>query len=43
MRVRVLDLATLIDVKRRAGRPKDLAVIHLLEATLDEVRRMTAK
>ena len=34
--IRVLDLATLIEVKRRAGRPKDLAVLHVLEATLDE-------
>src|SRR5450432_1425637 len=37
--VRVLDLSTLIEVKRRAGRPKDLAVIPFLEATLDEIRR----
>jgi hypothetical protein len=37
--VRVLDLSTLIDVKRRAGRPKDLAAIPFLEATLDEIRR----
>lgn len=35
----VLDLATLIDVKRRAGRPKDLAVVPVLEAALDETRR----
>ena len=37
--IRVLELATLIEVKRRAGRPKDLAVIPYLEATLDEIRR----
>jgi hypothetical protein len=37
--VRVIDLAALIEIKRRAGRPKDLAVIPFLEATLDEVRR----
>jgi hypothetical protein len=36
--VRVLELATLIDVKRRAGRPKDLAALPFLEATLDEIR-----
>ena len=33
----VLDLRTLIEVKRRAGRPKDLAAIPVLEATLDEI------
>jgi hypothetical protein len=37
--IRVLELSTLIEVKRRAGRPKDLAVIPFLEATLDEIRR----
>jgi hypothetical protein len=37
--VRVLELATLIEVKRRAGRPKDLAALPILEATLDEMRR----
>ena len=37
--VRVLDLATLLEVKRRAGRPKDLAVLPFLEATLDEIRK----
>jgi len=37
--IQVLELATLIEVKRRAGRPKDLAVIPYLEATLDEIRR----
>jgi hypothetical protein len=34
--IKVLDLATLIEVKRRAGRPKDLAVLPVLEATLVE-------
>ncbi len=33
---RVLDLETLIEIKRRAGRPKDLAVMPILEATLRE-------
>ena len=37
--IAVLDLATLVEVKKRAGRPKDLAAIPVLEATLDEVRR----
>ncbi len=35
--VRVLELAELIEIKRRAGRPKDLAVIPVLESTIDEV------
>jgi hypothetical protein len=35
----VLDLRTLIEVKKRAGRPKDLAAIPVLEATLDELER----
>jgi hypothetical protein len=38
--VRVLTLAALIEIKRRAGRGKDLAVLPYLEATLDELRRM---
>jgi hypothetical protein len=37
--LRVLDLATLIEVKRRAGRAKDRALLPLLEATLDERNR----
>jgi hypothetical protein len=37
--VRVLELSMLIEVKRRAGRPKDLAVLPFLEATLDEIRQ----
>ena len=35
--LRVVKLAELIEIKRRAGRPKDLAVIPVLEATRDEV------
>jgi hypothetical protein len=37
--ITVLELGALIAVKRRAGRPKDLAVIPYLESTLDELRR----
>lgn len=37
--IRVLDLAILIEIKRRAGRPKDLALLPVLEATLDERNR----
>lgn len=37
--IRVLDLPSLIEVKRRAGRPKDLALLPVLEATLDERNR----
>jgi hypothetical protein len=37
--VRVLELSTLLEVKRRAGRPKDIAVLPFLEATLDEIRK----
>jgi hypothetical protein len=37
--IRVLDLPALIEVKRRAGRPKDLALLPVLEATLDERNR----
>jgi|ERR1041384_4233246 hypothetical protein len=37
--IRVLDLAKLIEIKRRAGRPKDIAVIPILEATLDELEK----
>lgn len=36
MDLRVLDLPALIEVKRRAGRAKDRALLPLLEATLDE-------
>jgi hypothetical protein len=36
---RVLELSRLIEVKQRAGRPKDLAVLPVLRATLDELRQ----
>ena len=36
---RLLSLPALIDAKERAGRPKDLAVLPVLRATLDEARR----
>jgi hypothetical protein len=38
-KVRVLSLAALIEAKERSGRPKDLAVLPVLRATLDEVKR----
>ena len=38
-RVRVLSLSALIATKERTGRPKDLAVLPLLRATLDEATR----
>jgi hypothetical protein len=37
--VKVLELSMLLEVKRRAGRPKDVAVLPFLEATLDEIRK----
>ena len=37
--VQVLELARLIEVKRKAGRPKDLAVLPILEATLARTAR----
>jgi len=37
--VRVLALTALIEIKERSGRPKDLAVIPVLRATLDELNR----
>lgn len=37
--LRVLTLEELVAVKKRAGRPKDLAVIPYIESTIDEVRR----
>jgi hypothetical protein len=39
LRVPVLDLARLIAVKEATGRPKDLAVLPILKATLEEIRR----
>jgi hypothetical protein len=37
--VRVLDLGALIEIKQRAGRDKDLAVLPALRAALDESKR----
>jgi hypothetical protein len=37
--VRVLSLPALIEAKERSGRPKDLAVLPVLRATLDEAKR----
>lgn len=37
--LRVLGLAELLAIKRRAGRPKDMAVIPYIESTLDELTR----
>ena len=37
--VRLLSLSALIATKERAGRPKALAALPLLRATLDEVTR----
>ena len=37
--VRVLSLPALIEAKERAGRPKDLAALPVLRATLDETKR----
>jgi hypothetical protein len=37
--VHVIDLPTLIELKERAGRPKDLAVLPVLRATLAETLR----
>jgi predicted nucleotidyltransferase len=39
--VHVIDLPTLIDLKEKAGRPKDLAALPVLQATLAEARRRT--
>jgi predicted nucleotidyltransferase len=39
--VHVIDLPTLIDLKEKAGRPKDLAALPVLRATLVETRRRT--
>jgi predicted nucleotidyltransferase len=38
IRVRVLSLERLIESKKAAGRPKDLAILPVLEATLDAIR-----
>jgi hypothetical protein len=37
--IRVLSLTALIEAKERTGRPKDLAALPLLKATLEEMRR----
>lgn len=37
--VRLLSLETLLEVKERTGRPKDLAVLPLIRHTLDERKR----
>ena len=37
--IRVIDLPTLIELKEQAGRPKDLAVLPVLRATLAETLR----
>jgi hypothetical protein len=37
--VRVIDLPTLIELKEKAGRPKDIAVLPVLRATLAETLR----
>ncbi|HTO86757.1 MAG TPA: hypothetical protein VMR54_04405 [Thermoanaerobaculia bacterium] len=37
--VHVLSLPALIEAKERAGRPKDLAALPVLRATLDELKR----
>jgi predicted nucleotidyltransferase len=42
IRVRVLSLTDLIRSKKAAGRPKDLAVIPVLEATLQIIREQAA-
>jgi hypothetical protein len=39
LKVKVLSLAELLAMKTRSGRPKDLAVVPLLRATIDEVNR----
>jgi len=39
LRVRVIDMPTLIQLKEEAGRPKDLAALPVLRATLDESER----
>lgn len=37
--VRVLLLGELLEIKKRAGRPKDLAVVPYIEATIEELAR----
>jgi hypothetical protein len=37
--IRVLTLEALIEAKERSGRPKDLAMLPVLRAALDELHR----
>jgi hypothetical protein len=37
--LRVLSLPEILAVKKRAGRPKDLAVIPYIQSTIDEIAR----
>jgi len=37
--LRVLTLEALVDIKRRAGRPKDLAAVPYIESTIDEIAK----
>lgn len=39
--IKVLELEKLIELKRRTGRAKDIAVLPVLEATLDAARQKT--
>lgn len=41
--IRLLSLAAYVQAKREAGRPKDLAVLPVLEATLAEIERRTRR
>jgi len=43
LRVRILDLETLIAVKERTGRPKDMAALPVLRQTLAEIRRRNSE
>lgn len=43
LRIRVVDLETLIATKEEANRPKDLAVLPILRATLAEIRRIRSE
>jgi len=40
---RALVIERLIEIKRRAGRPKDLAALPVLEATADEIRKRAGR
>jgi hypothetical protein len=43
LKIRMLDLETLIEAKAGAGRPKDLAVLPILRQTLAERRRQSGE